>query len=189
MKIAEGLVLRADLQRRVEALRQRLTASVLVQEGLQPPEDPQALFAELDGLLETLTTLIARINRNNLQATLADGTSLTVALARRDILKLQISVLGSAAQGTTRDLDRYSRSESWTPRSRRATGRPRWRTERHERRRASRYPQARDSEHQAATAEVASPICSGGISPLTVLPSTVTSASGTVHCNYRVLDL
>jgi len=111
MKIAEGLVLRADLQRRVEALRERLAASVLVQEGLQPPEDPQALFAELDGMLETLTTLIARINRNNLQATLADGTSLTIALARRDMLKLQISVLGSAAQGTTKDLDRYSRSE------------------------------------------------------------------------------
>ena len=111
MKIAEGLVLRADLQRRVEALRERLAASVLVQEGLQPPEDPQALFAELDGMLETLTTLIARINRNNLQATLADGTSITVALARRDMLKLQISVLGSVAQGTTKDLDRYSRSE------------------------------------------------------------------------------
>jgi hypothetical protein len=111
MKLAEALVLRADLQKRIEGLRTRLQRSVLVQEGLQPPEASQELFAELGGLLEQLTTLIPRINRTNLAVTLADQTSLMVALARRDVLKLQISVLTSAAEATVTQVNRYSRSE------------------------------------------------------------------------------
>jgi hypothetical protein len=78
---------------------------------LQPPKDPQELFAELDGLLEQLTSLIPRINRTNLDVMLPDHTSLTVALARREMLKLRISVLTSVAEATTKEIDRYSRSE------------------------------------------------------------------------------
>lgn len=37
MKLAEALVLRADLQRQIAQLRNRLTQSALVQEGETPP--------------------------------------------------------------------------------------------------------------------------------------------------------
>jgi hypothetical protein len=111
MKLSEALVLRADTQKRLEQLRSRLYASALVQEGDQPAEDPQALFAELDRLLEQLSGLVARINRTNLAATLSDGTSLTDALARRDVLKLRKGVLDGVAERASDRIDRYSRSE------------------------------------------------------------------------------
>jgi hypothetical protein len=111
MKLAEALVLRADIQRRVEQLRERLKLSVLVQEGDQPPEDPQLLLAELDRLLTQLTGLIADINRTNSQTPLGTYASLTQALAQRDGLKLRYSVLKSLADVASRRVDHYSRSE------------------------------------------------------------------------------
>jgi len=112
MKLSEALVLRADVQKRIEQVRARLQASVLVQEGSQPPEDPQALFAELERLVTQLADLIARINRTNFSATLEGGETLTNALARRDALKLRISVLKSAADSASSvQATRYMRSE------------------------------------------------------------------------------
>ena len=46
MKIAEALALRADLQRRLEQLKQRLFNNARVQEGDQPAEPPDQLQAE-----------------------------------------------------------------------------------------------------------------------------------------------
>lgn len=86
MKLSEALILRADIQKRVEQLRARLQASVMVQEGEQPPEDPQVLFTELDALLTQFGTLIAQINRTNLNAQVEGGQTVTDALARRDSL-------------------------------------------------------------------------------------------------------
>src|ERR1051326_8393767 len=57
MKLAEALVLRADIQKRVEELRKRLKESALVQEGEKPPENPEELLAELDRLLNQLVGL------------------------------------------------------------------------------------------------------------------------------------
>ncbi|MCA1667013.1 MAG: DIP1984 family protein [Thermomicrobia bacterium] len=111
MKLSEALILRADIQKRVEQLRARLQASVMVQEGEQPPENPQALFAELDALLLQLGTLIAQINRTNLHAQLASGQTVTDALARRDTLALRISVLRSAADTAATPVARYGRAE------------------------------------------------------------------------------
>src|SRR5436309_580825 len=65
MKLSEALVLRADIQKRLQRLHQRVTLSVLVQEGEQPPEDPQELFAELNRLLAQFVDLVDRINRTN----------------------------------------------------------------------------------------------------------------------------
>ena len=111
MKLAEALALRADIQKRVEQLRERLRMSALVQEGDQPPEDPQALLVELGRMLADLTALIARINRTNLATQLPDGTSLTDALARRDTLALHHSVLKVVADAASARIDRYTRSE------------------------------------------------------------------------------
>src|ERR671934_1080761 len=83
MKLSEALALRADTQKRVMQLRERLRASALVQEGEAPPEDPQELLAELDRLLGQLRDLVGRINRSNLAARLPNGMSLTDALAAR----------------------------------------------------------------------------------------------------------
>jgi hypothetical protein len=111
MKLAEALVLRADIQKRIEELRGRLKESALIQEGEKPPEDPQELLAELDRLLNQLAGLIARINRANLQTSLPGGPTLTEALAQRDVIALRQSVLESLAEAATGRLNRYSRTE------------------------------------------------------------------------------
>lgn len=111
MKLSEALVLRADARTRIEQLRARLKASVLVQEGEQPAEDPQTLLAEVDRLLTSMGALIAAINRTNLSTLLATGDTLTDALARRDVLKLRQDVLRGVADHASGRVDRYSRTE------------------------------------------------------------------------------
>ena len=111
MKLAEALVQRADAQKRIEQLRKRLKLSAQVQEGEEPPENPTELLAEVERLLGEFTTLVGKINRTNLSATLADGTTLTDALARRDALALHYSILSDLADAAVIETNRYSRSE------------------------------------------------------------------------------
>ena len=86
MKLAEALILRADAQKRIEHLKQRLLRNAKVQEGDTPAENPRDLIAELDRVATDLTRLIQQINRTNAASTLADGTNVSDALARRDVL-------------------------------------------------------------------------------------------------------
>jgi hypothetical protein len=111
MKLAEALVLRADLQTRLAQMRTRLTQSALIQEGEQPPENPTELLAELAQMLAQLQDLVARINKTNLQARLPDGTTLTDALASRDILSQHHSIISDLANTASNRVDRYGRSE------------------------------------------------------------------------------
>ena len=110
MKLAEALILRADCQKKIAQLRQRLSRCVKVQEGEQPPEDPQALLGELSGAIAQLTNLIQRINRTN-SSTPFDPGNLSDALARRDTLDIQRSALHQLIQAATVTQNRYSRSE------------------------------------------------------------------------------
>ncbi|HCS61343.1 MAG TPA: hypothetical protein DIW46_08110 [Microbacterium sp.] len=113
MKIAEALTARADLQRRIEQLRARITANARYQEGEEPAEDAAALLGQAEADLAELRTLIRRINATNSRIDLgADGT-MTDALAARDVLRLQHSLLAdaaAAASGTNSGM-RQMRSE------------------------------------------------------------------------------
>ncbi|WP_280415063.1 DIP1984 family protein [Nocardia carnea] len=97
MKLAEALSLRADAARRVEQLRARIVGNARYQEGEEPAEDAAALLEEAGAVLAEYEVLVRRINRTNAATTIgADGT-LTDALARRDALRLQHSVITDAA--------------------------------------------------------------------------------------------
>ncbi|GHO57250.1 DIP1984 family protein [Ktedonobacter robiniae] len=111
MKLAEALVIRADLQRRVELLRTRLVGSAKVQEGETPPENPDVLFRELEQSFAQFVTLITQINRLSLQTQLPDGRTLTKAIAQRDIFSLQQSVLMSIIEAASTKSERYSHRE------------------------------------------------------------------------------
>lgn len=97
MKLAEALSLRADRKRTFEQLRARAQASARYQEGEEPPENANALLADASAALDELQDLIARINATNSVTTLADGRTVTEALAERDVLALRHSLLGSVA--------------------------------------------------------------------------------------------
>ena len=111
MKLGEALTLRSQVQTRIEQIRGRLNASALVQEGEQPPEDPVALLAEFDQLATELERLVRSINRTNLATQLPDGTTLTDALARRDVLTVRQSVIRQVADVAGERQQRYGRAE------------------------------------------------------------------------------
>jgi hypothetical protein len=111
MKLGEALTLRSQIQTRIEQLRGRLTASALVQEGEQPPEDPADLLAEFDDLATELERLVTRINHTNIATRLSDGTTLTDGLARRDALAVRQSVIRQVADVAGARQQRYGRAE------------------------------------------------------------------------------
>lgn len=110
MKLAEALIQRADAQKRIAQLQQRLARSAKVQEGEQPPEDPQVLLTEVGEAIDELTRLMQQINRTNAAVTFDETRSLTDALAERDTLMMRRQVIAqviNAAQAQPR----YGRME------------------------------------------------------------------------------
>lgn len=110
MKLAEALILRADCQKRLAQLQQRLMRSAKIQEGETPPENPTALMAEFESTATELVSLIQRINRTNAQVPFR-GAMLSDALAQRDVLKLKRGAYDSLIQAASIRQERYSRSE------------------------------------------------------------------------------
>lgn len=110
MKLAEALNQRADLQKRIAQLKERLNNNVKVQEGDSPAEDPKDLFAELDGAIDHLKEMIFLINKTNLETTI-DGRSLTDIIAEKDTLSLKISTLREVLESANVRSDRFSRNE------------------------------------------------------------------------------
>jgi hypothetical protein len=95
----------------VASLRERITRYAVVQEGDRPAEDPNALLVQIAGVLDRLEEIVFAINRANLANTLADGRTLTQAMAARDALITRHAVLQSAINGTAREPDRYGLKE------------------------------------------------------------------------------
>lgn len=110
MKLAEALQERADLNRRIEQLRYRLSNNVLVQEGEKPLEDPAALLEELESSLARLEWLIARINLTNC-AVKVEGRSLTELIARRDVLSLRAEAYRRLVEEASQNTHRATRTE------------------------------------------------------------------------------
>ena len=110
MKLAEALQERADLNRRIEQLRYRLSNNVLVQEGEKPLEDPAALLEELESSFTRLEWLIARINLTNC-AIKVEGRSLTELIARRDVLSLRAEAYRRLVEEASQNTNRATRTE------------------------------------------------------------------------------
>lgn len=110
MKLAEALILRKDLSTRLSILEERLMNAARVQEGEQPPEDPQILLKELDRMTEELQTLITRINLTNSKSVL-DGKTVTELLAQRDMLGRKAGILRDLANTAGQLVDRVRGTE------------------------------------------------------------------------------
>ena len=110
MKLAEALQERADISRRIDQLRYRLSRNATVQEGEKPAEDPNELIQELDGCTARLEELMARINLTNAQ-TNVEGKTLTELIAKRDALNLKLSVYRSFLSEASNLAGRATRNE------------------------------------------------------------------------------
>ena len=111
MKVAEALMLRAELKKKLASLRERLARNAIVQAGDAPKEDPTDLINEGIGVLGELERLVARINEANIQNKLPDGRTLMHAVAHREKLAQQHSLLQHAIASAHKEPDRYSMAE------------------------------------------------------------------------------
>jgi hypothetical protein len=112
MKLAEALILRADAQKRLQQLQERLNRSARVQEGDTTPEDPQALLDEASQLIVQWNELVKKINRTN-AATRFDGVrTLTDAIADRDALARERNILVGVIAAATPTQHTYAYNQS-----------------------------------------------------------------------------
>ena len=72
MKLAEALQERADLNRNIEQLKNRLSSNALVQEGEQPVECPENLKQEIDRMSKELRRLDNRLQESNWKTDLVE---------------------------------------------------------------------------------------------------------------------
>lgn len=111
MKLAEALIERSDLQRRLEQLNQRLHQNAQYQEGEQPTENPLELLEEYHHTADQLMKIVVAINQANNRIQLENGMPMVEALALRDLLKAKHAMLINLANAATPEQSRYSRSE------------------------------------------------------------------------------
>jgi hypothetical protein len=111
MKLSEALILRADSQKRIEQLKQRIFRSAKVQEGDTAPENPRALLEELERTLSLLADLIKRINRTNSLTEFEASKTLSDVLAERDVLLTRRNAYNQMVDAASVTHNLYSRSE------------------------------------------------------------------------------
>jgi hypothetical protein len=101
MKLAEGLLLRADLKKKIEQLESRIRPILIVTDGKSPQEDPIKLLAQLRKAIQDFEAIVNRINKTN-NTTVIEGHGLLMnVLAKRDSLKLlaeKLRIIRQAAQ-------------------------------------------------------------------------------------------
>ena len=110
MKLAEALILRSDLQKRIEQLRVRLNNNAKVQENDEPSENPEELLNELDNNINQLKILIKQINRTNC-VTVSSGQTLANLIAERDTLTLKSNILRGFLNIAGQKVNLYSTTE------------------------------------------------------------------------------
>jgi len=111
MKLAEALLLRADIQKKLATLQARAQRYAVVQEGEQPAENPQVILQQVQAVADELQRLVFAINRANLRHKIASGETLTEALAKRDCLAQRHRILQSVVDVCAKPPDRYGVKE------------------------------------------------------------------------------
>ena len=110
MKLAEALLIRAEMKTKINNIHGRLNDNSKVQEGEKPAENPYVLIEELNSVSDEMVRLIKNINYTNCM-TIENGVSLTDMIAEKDVLQKKISVLKSFLTNASSLVNRYSNKE------------------------------------------------------------------------------
>lgn len=110
MKLAEALTRRKQLKEEIEQLKQRAGTYAVIQEGNEPVGSSEDILVEIRAKILKLEKLIVVINRTNFETGMEEGTLMT-AIAHRDMLKLQETVLRFVAQTAIVGSERFGRNE------------------------------------------------------------------------------
>jgi hypothetical protein len=111
MKLAEALTRRGNLQKRIEILKDKIIRYSRVQEGEEPPENPEDIYTEIENCFEEFTGFVKSINKTNSVVLFDDKMTISDALAHRDTLLQKYRLLSKLIESATDIRDRYSRKE------------------------------------------------------------------------------
>ena len=111
MKLAEALLIRSDIQKKLAQIKGRIRNNVKVQDGDTPSEDPNTLMIDASQIITELSVLIERIHRTNAIAKINTGQSMLTLLVERDTLEMRHKLLIEAIEATASETDRYSHRE------------------------------------------------------------------------------
>ncbi len=115
MKLAEALMLRADMQQKLAKLRERIAKCAVIDKGDKPAEDPEGLLRQALGITDELRTLIVRINATNarvkIKAKDGGGRTLMEAIAQREAWSANHKTLQAAIAALDAKLEPYSMRE------------------------------------------------------------------------------
>ena len=110
MKLAEALIERADLQKKISQICVRMKKNARTQEGEKPAEDIAELTQTFENAALELETLIKNINRTNNATAFKEGT-LADAIAGRDALRMRTKTYRELYDAAITKQDRYARLE------------------------------------------------------------------------------
>lgn len=109
MKLAEALAERGDIDKKLRDLRQRAKSAARYVEGEEPAENAEELLGEARKLVRNQAQLITRINLTNAVAEVEAGVTITEAIADRNRLSEEVSLLHDIANEGSPARDPYSR--------------------------------------------------------------------------------
>jgi hypothetical protein len=109
MLLAEALKERADAQRRLADLKQRISDNARVHENERPAEDPQVLLNQAIEVNERIRALDVAVKVTKTATRLPDGTTVTEALVRRQALDGRMRLVTGAADSASDNVARWGR--------------------------------------------------------------------------------
>jgi len=111
MKLAEALLLRVDIQKKLRQIESRLVKNAKTQGNEPPSEHPLDLLKEFDECNKEWEVLIQRINQTNSFTKVPSGLSIADLITQRDAIKQKLNAMYRLSEAATVELNRYSRSE------------------------------------------------------------------------------
>ena len=89
MKLAEALIIRADLQKKIAQIKNRMLLNAKIQDGEEAAESITDLLTEFNDANSALESLVKRINKTNASVPYIDGKIID-AIVERDCLSAKI---------------------------------------------------------------------------------------------------
>ena len=111
MKLAEALSIRADLQRKVLQLKERILRNAKIQVDEKPAEDPNELLTELEQASKELVVLVKKINQTNNTLRFDKQNTMADVLTEREQLASLRDLHRELAKQATVSQDRYKKLE------------------------------------------------------------------------------
>lgn len=110
MKLAELLIERSEITRRIMQLSSRINHFAILQEGDVPPVHPESMLETVEELHTQLEQIIININHTNNNSEFEAGTTMSEAIVQRDTLKNRQGIYSSLIRAIQPD-SRHSRNE------------------------------------------------------------------------------